>query len=75
MKNKFEKLLKTVRKRETLIIGNETFLNKCIQCSIPDTLTFLKLTLKKLTLWGVLLENYKFKNYKFNDIILGKCEF
>lgn len=47
MGNKFEKLLENFEERETLTLGDETFVNEMIwdesiQCSLLGTLTFLK---------------------------------
>ena len=60
MENKFERIIENLEEEETLIIGDQTFLNemildKSIQCSILGTLTFFEVDFKKLTSRGALL--------------------
>ena len=56
MKNKFERIVENLEERETLTIGDQTFLNEIIfdesiQCSIFGTITFFEVDFKSCLLY------------------------
>ena len=80
MENKFERIIENLEEKETLIIGDQTFLNEMIsdesvQCSILSTLTFFEVDFKRIDFTGSTFVNCEFKNCRFKDVILRKCEF
>ena len=80
MENKFERIIENLEEEETLTLGDQTFLNemildKSIQCSILDTLTFFEVDFKRVDFTGSTFVNCEFKNCRFKDVILRKCEF
>ena len=80
MENKFERIIENLEEEETLIIGDQTFLNEMIldesiQCSILGTLTFFEVDFKRIDFTGSNFVNCEFKNCIFKDVILRKCEF
>jgi uncharacterized protein YjbI with pentapeptide repeats len=80
MENKFERIIENLEEEETLIIGDQTFLNEMIldesiQCSILGTLTFFEVDFKRIDFTGSTFVNCEFKNCRFKDVILRKCEF
>jgi uncharacterized protein YjbI with pentapeptide repeats len=80
MENKFERIIENLEEIETLIVGDQTFLNEMIldqsiQCSIFGTLTFFEVDFKRVDFTGSTFVNCEFENCRFKDVILRKCEF
>jgi uncharacterized protein YjbI with pentapeptide repeats len=80
MGNKFERIIENLEKRETLTLGDQTFLNemisdKYIQCALLGTLTFFEVDFKRVDFTGSTFVNCEFKNCRFKDVVLQKCEF
>ena len=80
MENKFEIIIKNLEGKESLTLGDQTFLNEMIldesiQCSILGTLTFFEVDFKRVDFTGSTFVNCEFKNCRFKDLILRKCEF
>lgn len=77
---KWKRIMKDIEEEETLMLGDQTFLNemtldKFIQCSILVTLTFLEVDFKKVDFTGNTFVNCGFKNCTLKNLILRNCEF
>jgi len=80
MKNKLETIIENLEEEQTLILGDQTFLNEIIsdesvQCSVLGKITFFEVDFKRIDFTGSTFVNCEFKNCRFKDVILRKCDF
>ena len=80
MKNKLETIIENLEEEQTLMLGDQTFLNEIIsdesvQCSVLGKITFFEVDFKRIDFTGSTFVNCEFKNCRFKDVILRKCDF
>lgn len=80
MEGKFEAIIEALWRDETLVIGDQTFLNEVIldrptQLSVLSTITFSKIDFEKVNFTGSALYNCQFKNCGLKEVTFQKCNF
>jgi len=80
MKNSFERLLNNLESGESLILGEQNFIdeivsNELIHCSMVGTVSFCGVDFGKVDFTGSTLVNFKLDNCKFRDVTFWKSNF
>jgi uncharacterized protein YjbI with pentapeptide repeats len=79
-KNKFGVMIENLEEDETLVIGEEIFVNEIIldeslQCALLGTINFLEVDFQRIDFTGSTFVNCEFKNCRLKDVIFRKCDF